>query len=172
MVDETVTSISRSITNYKSPLAWPKSRVLSHFVIKFSHFEITLVALCNYNRPSHFVINLKWMVGGQVSPIISIIVDNNNNNNNNNHSNSNNNNNNNNNNNIPLNGFQHQFLKWGWRKVFTSTAAFRLQDLCREVQLFLFGLPGDHDIVSITTRGRNNGSLFWNLAAIRIVGCP
>ena len=59
------------------------------------------------------------MVGGQVNPIISIIIDNNNKNNN-----------NNNNNNIPLNGFQHQFLKRGLRKVFTSTAAFRLQDLC------------------------------------------
>ena len=30
------------------------------------------------------MINLKWMVGGQVNPIISIIIDNNNNNNNNN----------------------------------------------------------------------------------------
>ena len=39
------------------------------------------------------------MVGGQVNPIISIIIDNNNNNDN--------------NNNIPLNGFQHQFLKCG-----------------------------------------------------------
>ena len=36
---------------------------LSHFVIK------TL---------SYFVINLKWMVGGQVNPIVSIIIDNNN----------------------------------------------------------------------------------------------
>ena len=39
------------------------------------------VALCN-NRPSHFVINWKWMIGGQVNPIISIIINNNNNNNN------------------------------------------------------------------------------------------
>ena len=41
------------------------------------------VALCN-NRPSHFVINWKWMIGGQVNPIISIIINTNNNNNNNN----------------------------------------------------------------------------------------
>ena len=40
--------------------------VLSHFVI--------IVA--------HFVINLQYMVGGQVNPIISIIIDNNINNNN------------------------------------------------------------------------------------------
>ena len=39
-----------------------------------SHFVITL---------AHSVINLKWMVEGQVNPIISIIIDNNNNNNNN-----------------------------------------------------------------------------------------
>ena len=44
------------------------------------------------------------MVGGPVNPILSIIIDKNNNNNN--------------NNNIPLNGFQHQFLQWGWRKEF------------------------------------------------------
>ena len=37
-----------------------------------SHFVITL---------AHSVINLKWMVEGQVNPIISIIIDNNNNNN-------------------------------------------------------------------------------------------
>ena len=35
----------------------------------------------------------------------------------------------NNNNNILRNSFQHQFLKWGLRKVFTPMAAFRLQDL-------------------------------------------
>ena len=64
---------------------------------------MTLVALCNKkavalcdNRPSHFVINLKQMVGGQVNPVISVIIDNNNNDNNN----DNNDNNNNNNNNI------------------------------------------------------------------------
>ena len=61
------------------------------------------------------------MVRGQVNPIISIMVVNNNNNNNN-------------DNNIPLNGFL-TFLKWGWRKVFTSAAALRLQDLYRKVQL-------------------------------------
>ena len=38
---------------------------------------------------SHFAINLKWMVGGQVNPIISIITDNDNNNNNNNNKNNN-----------------------------------------------------------------------------------
>ena len=27
------------------------------------------------NKLSHFVINLKWMVGGQVTPMISIIID-------------------------------------------------------------------------------------------------
>ena len=55
---------------------------------------MTLVALCDKkavalrnNRPSHFVIkraviNLKWIDGGQVKPLISIIIDNNNNNNN------------------------------------------------------------------------------------------
>ena len=50
-----------------------------------------IVAVCKKNKLSHFVINLKWMVGGQVNPIISIITDNNNNEN----DNSNNNNNNN-----------------------------------------------------------------------------
>ena len=45
---------------------------------------------------SHFVINLKWIVGGQVKPITRIIIDNNNNDNNNNDNNNNNNNNNNN----------------------------------------------------------------------------
>ena len=65
------------------------------------------------------------MVRGQVNPVISIIIDNDNNNNNNDNS-----------NNIPLNGFQHQFVKWGRRKVFTSTAAFWLQNLCRKVHSF------------------------------------
>ena len=102
------------------------------------------------------------MVGGQVSS--SATTRNNNNDNN------NNNNNNNFNNNIPLNGFQHQFLKWGRRKVLTSTASFRLQDLCRKVQLFLCGRHRDHEIVSITARIRNDGILYWNLAAIRIIG--
>ena len=71
------------------------------------------------------------MVGGQENLIISIIIDNNNNNNN--------------NNNIPLNGFVHQFLKWGRRKVVTTTAALRLQDLCRKVPLFLCERPRDHE---------------------------
>ena len=42
---------------------------------------------------SHFVINLKWMVRGQVKPIVSIITDYNDNNNNNNNKNNDNNNN-------------------------------------------------------------------------------
>ena len=74
------------------------------------------------------------MVAGQVNPIISIIIDNDNDN-------------------IPLNGFQHQFLKWGRRKIFTSTAAFQLQDLCSEVQLFTWGRPREHGIVTKTARG-------------------
>ena len=89
-------------------------------------------------------------------PIISIINENNNSDSN--------------NNDIPLNSFQHQFLKWRWRKMFTSTAAFRLQDLCRKVRQFLCGRPRDNEIVSITARVRNDGSLNWNLAAIYIIG--
>ena len=56
--------------------------------------------------------------------------------------------------------------------MFTSIAAFRLQGLCREVhrQLFLCGRPRDRQIVSITEKVRNNGSLDWNLASIRIIG--
>ena len=38
------------------------------------------------------------------------------------------------------------------------------------VQLFLCGRLRDHEIVSITARVRNNGSLYWNLAAICIIG--
>ena len=119
------------------------------------------------------------MVGGQVNPIISIIIDNNDNNNDNDNDNSNNSNNNNYyyyyyyyyyycNYSISLNSFQHQCLKWGRRKVFTSTAAFRLQDLCGKVQLFLCGRPRDHEILSITARVRCDGILYWNLAAIRV----
>ena len=63
------------------------------------------------------------MVGGQVSPIISIIINNNNNNNDNNN---NDNDDDDDDNNNSLNGFQHQFLKWGRRKVLTSTVDFRL----------------------------------------------
>ena len=66
--------------------------VLSHFVIPMNRTLYSkIVAVCKKNKLSHFVINLKWMVGGQVNPIISIITDNNNNEN----DNSNNNNNNN-----------------------------------------------------------------------------
>ena len=56
-----------------------------------------------------------------MSPIISIIIKNNYNNNNNDDDDDDNNNN-------SLNGFQHQFLKWGRRKVLTSTVAFGLQN--------------------------------------------
>ena len=70
---------------------------------------------------SHFVI--KYAVGGQVNPTISTIIDNNNNDNNNN------------NDKIIIIIIKHsteqfsaapEFLKWRRRKVFTSTAAFRL----------------------------------------------
>ena len=58
--------------------------VLSHFVIPMNRTLYSkIVAVCNKNKLSHFVINLKWMVGGQVNPIISIITDNNNDNSNN-----------------------------------------------------------------------------------------
>ena len=36
------------------------------------------------------------------------------------------------------------------------------------------GRPPDHEIASITqitARVRNNESLYWNLAAIRVIGC-
>ena len=78
-------------------------------------------------------------------------------------------NNNDNNNNIPLNSFL-TFLTWGRRKVFTSTATFWLQDICRKVQLFLCGRPRENEIVSVTARVRSDGILNWNLAAIRIFG--
>ena len=58
------------------------------------------------------------------------------------------------NNNIPLNGFL-TFLKWGRGKVFTSTATFWLQDICRKVQLFLCGQPREK-IVSVTARVRSD----------------
>ena len=66
-------------TNFRHPT----DEQLLHVDIFFSNY---------YNLKSvHF--ELKWMVGGQVNPIISIIIDNINNNNNNNNSNNNNNNN-------------------------------------------------------------------------------
>ena len=108
------------------------------------------------------------MVGGQVSPIINIIIKNNNNNNNNDDDHNDDNNNN------SLNGFQLQFLKWGRRKVLISTVAFRLQNRCGEVQRTLpmrtTSRPCRNEIVFITVRVRNNRTLYWNLAVIRIIG--
>ena len=106
------------------------------------------------------------MVGGQVNPIISVIIKNNNNNNNNNDDDDDDDNENNNN---SLNGFQHQFFKWGRRKVLKSTVAFRLQNLCGEVQRTLIPMrttsrPCRNEIVFITARVRNNRTLYWNLA--------
>ena len=67
-------------------------------------------------------------------------------------------------NNIILN-----FKQERW-KVFTSTTASRLRDLCREVQLSMCGRPRNHAIVQIRPRVRNNGNMNLNLAAIRIMG--
>ena len=67
----------------------------------------------------------------------------------------------NNDNNIPVNHFQPEFLKWGRRK---CSHHLRLEDLCREVQFFICRRSRDHEIVPITA------SLYWNLAAIRIIG--
>ena len=110
------------------------------------------------------------MVGGQVSPVISIIIKNNNKNNNNN----NNNDDDDDNDNNSVNGFQLQFLKWGRRKVLTSTVPFRLQNLCGEVQRILpmrtTSRPYRNEIVFLTVRVRNNRTLYWNLAASRIIG--
>ena len=96
-------------------------------------------------------------------PIISIIIKNNNNNDNDDDDDNN-----------SLNGFQHQFLKWGRRKVLASTVDFRLQNLCGEVQRTLpirtTSRPCRNEIVFITARVRNNGTLFRNLAVIRIIG--
>ena len=105
-----------------------------------------------------------------MSPIINIIIKNNNNNNNNNDDDDNDDNNNNN----SLNGFQLQFLNWGCRKVLTSTVALRLQNLSGEVQRTLpmrtTSRPCRNEIVFITVRVRNNRTLYWNLAVIRIIG--
>ena len=103
-------------------------------------------------------------------PIINIIIKNNNNNNNNNNDDDDNDD----NNNISLNGFQLQFLKWGRRKVLTSTVAFRLQNRCGEVQrtlpMRMTSRPCRNEIVFITARVHNNRTLYWNLAVIRIIG--
>ena len=110
------------------------------------------------------------MVGGQVSPIINIIIKNNNNNNNNDDDDNDDNNNN------SLNGFQLQFLKWGRRKVLTSTVAFWLQNRCGEFEvqrtlpMRTTSRPCRNEIVFITVRVRNNRTLYWNLAVIRIIG--
>ena len=117
------------------------------------------------------------MVGGQVSPIISIIIKNNNNNNNNNDDDDNddNNNNNNNNNNNSLNGFEQALIDCAFKSsMLTSTVAFRLQTLCGEVQRAIpmrtTWRPCRNEIVFLRVRVRNNRTLYWNLAAIRIIG--
>ena len=74
---------------------------------KMSRLVITLVVLS--------IANLKWIDARRTSkPIISIIIDNNSDNN------------------YSTELISAPILKWGRRKVFTSTAAFRLPDLCRE----------------------------------------
>ena len=110
------------------------------------------------------------MVGGQVSPIISIIIKNNNNNNNNNDDDDNDNNNNN-----SLNGFEQALIDCAFKSsMLTSTVAFWLQTLCGEVQRALpmrtTSRPCRNEIVFITARVRNNRTLCWNLAVIRIIG--
>ena len=112
------------------------------------------------------------MVGGQVSPVISIIIKNNNNNNNNNDDDDNDNNNNNNN---SLNGFEQALIDCAFKSsMLTSTVAFRLQTLCGEVQRALpmrtTWRPCRNEIVFLRVRVRNNRTLYWNLAAIRIIG--
>ena len=112
------------------------------------------------------------MVGGQVSPIISIIIKNNNNNNNNNDDDDNDNNNNNNN---SLNGFEQTFIDCAFiSSMLTSTVAFRLQNLCGEVQrtlpMRMTSRPCRNEIVFLRVRVRNNRTLYWNLAVIRIIG--
>ena len=73
-----------------------------------SHLVITLVVLS--------IANLKCgsMLGGQVKPMISIIIDNNSNDN------------------YSTELFSAPISQVGAEKVFTSTAAFRLPDLCWE----------------------------------------
>ena len=46
--------------------ALPEQGVLSHFVIP--------VALCSTVHLSHFIINLKWMVGGQVTTTTTTMI--------------------------------------------------------------------------------------------------
>ena len=110
------------------------------------------------------------MVGGQVRPIISIIIKNNNNNNNNNDDDDNDNNNNN-----SLNGFEQALIDCAFKSsMLTSTVAFWLQTLCGEVQRALpmrtTSRPCRNEIVFLRVRVRNNRTLYWNLAAIRIIG--
>ena len=118
---------------FRNPGNFRLWNVLLHFVIPIALcnkivalYNKKAVALCNDRPSGPFVIKYAVVLcnklerdGGKIKKA-----------NNNKH---NNNNNNNNSNNIPLNGFQHQFLKWCQRKVMTSTAAFWLQDLCRKV---------------------------------------
>ena len=56
----------------------------------------------------------------------------------------------------------------------TSTVAFRLENLCAQVQRALpvrtTSRPCRNEIVFLTVRVHNNRTLYWNLAAIRIVG--
>ena len=111
------------------------------------------------------------MVGGQVSPIISIIIKNNNNNNNNNDDDDNDNNNNNN----SLNGFEQALIDCAFKSsMLKATVAFWLQNLCGEVQRALpmrtTWRPCRNKIVFLTVRVRNNRTLYWNLAVIRIIG--
>ena len=113
------------------------------------------------------------MGGGQVSPVISVIIKNNNNNNNNNSDDDDDDDHNNNNN--SLNGFQQALIDCAFKSsMLTSTVAFRLQNLCGEVQRTLpmrtTLRPCRNEIVFLTVRVRNNRTLYWNLAAIRIIG--
>ena len=103
-----------------------------------------------------------------MSPVISIIIKNNNKNNNDDDDDDNNNNN-------SLNGFQQALIDCAFKSsMLTSTVAFRLQNLCGEVQRTLpmrtTSRPCRNEIVFLTVRVRNNRTLYWNLAAIRIIG--